>query len=85
MRTISQILSATNFKKGLKAYGVEVLSCRQNKMGAILVIESSVSNQEKAIKFFKEFNICMAGGLRITEVRKTTLERLDYGNLFLMD
>lgn len=78
-------ISAKNVKKGLKAYGIKVLRCRQNNTGsALITIESSKENQQKTIKFFKEFDLCLVSGLKYDKVRNTSWERLDLGSVYCL-
>ena len=79
-------ISAQNVKKGLKAYGIKVFRCSQNstKGSALITIESSIENQKKTIKFFKEFNLCLVAGIKYDNVRNTSRERLDLGNVYCL-
>lgn len=73
-------LSSSNIKKGLKAYGINVLSCRQNKTGVIVVVSSEHIN--KTIKFFNEFEIYKKGKIKPTEVVSNFCGRADFGTLY---
>lgn len=74
---------AKGLKKAMKASGIKVLRCAQNGMGALITIEGSIKNQEKAVKFFNEFDLFITGNLSPKVVNENLIYK-DYGTLFNM-
>ena len=71
---------ATELKKELKSFGVNVLRCKQSNQNALVTIEGSFNNVELFLNFCKLNNYAGVSGL---ELRKPKMESnyVDFGNV----
>ena len=76
---IKQPLNAANVKKGMKAYGIDVLRCRSNKEGVLVTVKKSSVNL--AINFFNEFGLSINPSTK-PSFNYTSLDYVDFGTLF---
>lgn len=73
---------ASDLKKELIYFGVEVLRCAQNGSNALITIKSDLDNQSKFISFCEANNYAGTCARPFRKNQVTTQKYIDYGNIF---